>query len=134
VTIQFAKWPKSPSPLRARQRALGVLLKALRAAANSGTLERWSVKYGATESRIRGHVTFVVQVEEDEIDGGYIAECLDLPGCMSQGETEEEAIKNLTEAIAGVLEVRMQRHLAAAKPHAFASDHPHRRALEIPVT
>ena len=135
--MQFARWPKTPSPLRGRQRAVRALFKALHAAANSGRVERWSVKYGAVEHRIRGHMTFVVQIEEDEIDGGYIAECLDLPGCMSQGETEEEAVKNLTEAIAGVLEVRMRRHLAEAKPRAVdASEHqhPHRRALQIPVT
>ena len=32
--------------------------------------------------------------------GGYLAIVPDLPGCMSDGETPEEALKNVQEAIA----------------------------------
>jgi len=32
-------------------------------------------------------------------DGYWVAECLSLPGCISQGETKEEAIQNIKEAI-----------------------------------
>jgi predicted RNase H-like HicB family nuclease len=32
-------------------------------------------------------------------DGYYVAECLSLPGCISQGKTKEEAIENIREAI-----------------------------------
>jgi predicted RNase H-like HicB family nuclease len=32
-------------------------------------------------------------------DGWWVAECPSLPGCISQGETREEAIKNIREAI-----------------------------------
>jgi len=32
-------------------------------------------------------------------DGYYVAECPSLPGCISQGKTKEEAIKNIKEAI-----------------------------------
>lgn len=31
--------------------------------------------------------------------GGYVAEVPSLPGCYSQGETEEEALANIKEAI-----------------------------------
>ncbi len=31
-------------------------------------------------------------------DGGYVAEIKDLPGCLAQGETIEETLKNLNEA------------------------------------
>lgn len=44
-----------------------------------------------------------VRTERDELDGGWIAECVELPGCMSQGETEAEALENLADAIDGVL-------------------------------
>lgn len=32
-------------------------------------------------------------------DGYWVAECLSLPGCISQGITREEAISNIKEAI-----------------------------------
>lgn len=32
-------------------------------------------------------------------DGFWVAECLSLPGCLSQGETCEEAAVNIREAI-----------------------------------
>ncbi len=39
-------------------------------------------------------------------DGYILAECPVLPGCLSQGKTEAEAIANIKEAIAGILTVR----------------------------
>ena len=44
-----------------------------------------------------------VLVEQDE-DGVYVAEVPSLPGCISQGETREQAIENIKEAIAVYLE------------------------------
>ena len=32
-------------------------------------------------------------------DGQWVAECLSLPGCVSQGETRQEAIDHIREAI-----------------------------------
>jgi predicted RNase H-like HicB family nuclease len=32
-------------------------------------------------------------------DGQWVAECLSLPGCVSQGQTREEAISQIREAI-----------------------------------
>ena len=34
-------------------------------------------------------------------DGFWVAECPSLPGCVSQGETREQAIVNIREAIEG---------------------------------
>jgi predicted RNase H-like HicB family nuclease len=45
---------------------------------------------------------------EREEEGGYSAQCLELPGAISQGESKEEAIKNVKEAIEAVLEVLNQ--------------------------
>ena len=42
-------------------------------------------------------------IEQDE-DGMFIAECPSLPGCISQGKTRQEAIKNIQDAIKGYLE------------------------------
>jgi predicted RNase H-like HicB family nuclease len=32
-------------------------------------------------------------------DGYWVAECLSLPGCVSQGQTREEAVQHIREAI-----------------------------------
>ena len=37
-------------------------------------------------------------------EGWFTAECLDLPGCISQGKSEKEALKNIQDAIGGYLE------------------------------
>ncbi|NWG09092.1 MAG: type II toxin-antitoxin system HicB family antitoxin [Nitrososphaerales archaeon] len=37
-------------------------------------------------------------------EGGYVVKCIELPGCMSEGKTKEEALKNIKEAIEGYLE------------------------------
>ena len=41
---------------------------------------------------------FKVHVEADE-DGVYVATVPSLPGCISQGKTEQEALANIQEAI-----------------------------------
>jgi len=46
---------------------------------------------------------FNVFIEEDQEDGGFVIECPALPGCVSQGDTVEEAIENIKEAIRGWL-------------------------------
>ena len=46
---------------------------------------------------------FRVTIEADE-DGVFVAECPALPGCISQGETRDEAMANITEAIRGYLD------------------------------
>ena len=35
-----------------------------------------------------------------------VAECPSIPGCVSQGRTEAEALENIREAIVGCLEAR----------------------------
>jgi len=47
---------------------------------------------------------FKVVLEEDEEVGGYIVSCPGLPGCFSQGETADEALENIKEAIQACLE------------------------------
>ena len=45
-----------------------------------------------------------IMVHEAE-EGGFWAEVLVLPGCASQGDTMDELVANMREAIAGWLEV-----------------------------
>jgi predicted RNase H-like HicB family nuclease len=51
---------------------------------------------------------FHVTLDRDE-DGVWIAECPAIPGCVSQGGTKAEALKNVREAIRLCLEVRAER-------------------------
>ena len=50
---------------------------------------------------------FPVILERDEA-GFVVAECPALPGCLSQGRTEAEAIANIREAIEASLETRRE--------------------------
>jgi predicted RNase H-like HicB family nuclease len=47
---------------------------------------------------------FKVFIEPDEEVGGYVVTCPSLPGCYSQGETIEESMANIREAIELCLE------------------------------
>jgi predicted RNase H-like HicB family nuclease len=47
----------------------------------------------------------VVTPDRDET-GVIVAECPAIPGCVSQGRTEDEAIANVREAIAACVEAR----------------------------
>ena len=38
-----------------------------------------------------------------------VAECPAIPGCVSQGKTEQEAMRNIKDAIKECLEVRAER-------------------------
>jgi predicted RNase H-like HicB family nuclease len=51
-----------------------------------------------------------VTLERDE-DGIWVAECPSIPGCVSQGKTKTEALKNIKEAVALCIEVRAERGL-----------------------
>ena len=48
---------------------------------------------------------FLVTIARDE-DGMYVAECPAIPGCVSQGGTQEEAEHNVQDAIRECLTVR----------------------------
>jgi len=47
-------------------------------------------------------MTFHIVIEKAE-DGYFVVECPSLPGCISQGKTEQEALTNIKEAIQGWL-------------------------------
>ncbi len=51
---------------------------------------------------------FNVTVDRDE-DGMWIVECPSIPGCVSQGQTKEEALENIKDAIFACLQVRAER-------------------------
>ena len=51
---------------------------------------------------------FLITIFQDE-DGVFIAECPAIPGCVSQGGTEEEAEHNIKETIKACLAVRSEK-------------------------
>jgi len=58
---------------------------------------------------------FHVTLERAE-DGWVVAECPALPGCVSQGKDEEEALTNVKEAITAWLWAEDQKAAIAAGP------------------
>ncbi|MHC1729138.1 MAG: type II toxin-antitoxin system HicB family antitoxin [Syntrophobacteraceae bacterium] len=55
---------------------------------------------------------FHVILEQAE-DGWIVAECPALPGCVSQGKDEQEAIENIREAITAWLWAEDQKAISA---------------------
>jgi antitoxin HicB len=53
-------------------------------------------------------MNYRVIIEQDE-DGIFFAECPTLPGCISQGNTRNEALDNIKDAIHGYIE-SLQKH------------------------
>ncbi len=51
---------------------------------------------------------FIITIEQDE-DGVFVVECPSIPGCVSQGKTEQEALENIEDAIKQCLEVRAEK-------------------------
>lgn len=66
---------------------------------------------------------FLVTIEQDEA-GYYVVDCPALPGCVSQGQTREEALANIQEAILASLETRRSQGLP---------DHVEVREVEVGV-
>lgn len=57
---------------------------------------------------------FGVLIEQDE-DGAFVAECPNLPGCISQGKTRAEASANIKDAIEGYL-ASLEQHKEPIPP------------------
>lgn len=55
---------------------------------------------------------FHVKMEQAE-DGWIVVECPALPGCVSQGKNEEEALNNIREAITAWLWAEDQKAVSA---------------------
>ena len=48
-------------------------------------------------------MNFKVIIEPDMESGGYVAYCPTLRGCVSEGETTDEALENIKKAMKGYL-------------------------------
>jgi predicted RNase H-like HicB family nuclease len=61
---------------------------------------------------------YAVRIERlaESDGGGYLALVPDLPGCMSDGETPEEALKNVQDAIESWIEAAKESKLDIPRP------------------
>lgn len=69
-----------------------------------------ALKCAAEEGR--KHMIFHVTLEQAE-DGWIVAQCPALPGCVSQGKDEKEALDNIKEAITAWLWAEDQKAVSA---------------------
>ncbi|MBQ7196005.1 MAG: type II toxin-antitoxin system HicB family antitoxin [Synergistaceae bacterium] len=47
---------------------------------------------------------YTISIHKDTQEGGFWGECLELPGCYSQGESVEDLMNNIREAVELYLE------------------------------
>ena len=80
---------------------------------HQGYWVRHSLKVNLTKADWRlGHMIFHVTLEQAE-DGWIVAECPALPGCVSQGKDEKEALDSIKEAITAWLWAEDQKAVSA---------------------
>jgi predicted RNase H-like HicB family nuclease len=49
-------------------------------------------------------------------DGYVIAECIEIPGCLSQGKTKQQALRNIQDAIQECLSVMLEDFVKQHRP------------------
>jgi len=69
----------------------------------------------------RPEYAVVVEPLSAEDGGGFLATVPDLPGCMSDGDTEFEAIQNAQDAIQCWLEAARENHQPIPEPRRRAA-------------
>jgi antitoxin HicB len=70
----------------------------------------------AAKKRIADNYRITIRPLSKEEGGGYLVEYPEIPGCMSDGETIEEAIANGSEALRDCLEAFKESGRQAPKP------------------
>jgi len=73
-----------------------------------GILRRFESERRDTHDEFMSRWTLTIRTQPDELDGGFTAWVVELPGCVSDGETEKDALSNLAEAIQGVLAAELE--------------------------
>ncbi|MGH7960698.1 MAG: MerR family transcriptional regulator [Candidatus Binatia bacterium] len=88
--------------------ALGEIVEEVRGkVAELGTRRAYKVRVGGKD--------YQVELQPDLEDGGYVVECATLPGCVSQGDTIEEALSMIRDAVRGHLAVLRKEEKAKGR-------------------
>ena len=79
------------------------------------------------------YLIMLVQDVDDEGNTGWVAEIAELPGCISQGATAEEAVDRVRDAMAGWISVALEEGRDIPEPRE-AHSHSGRFLLRLPRT
>ena len=60
--------------------------------------------------------TFIIQPYQDESESYYVGTVMELDGCMTDGETREEVLENLREAMEGWIETKLDNGFEVPEP------------------
>ena len=86
-------------------------------APNNAFLSGRSKMDNSMDSQSQKSMKFNVVLEAAK-EGGFVATCVEVPSAISQGETEQEALDNVADAIQSILELRrIDARRAAALGH-----------------
>lgn len=69
--------------------------------------------------------------EDEEGQGGWVAEVLELPGCISQGATPDEAVEHVRDAMADWITVALEDGRPVPEPRS-EEDYSGRLLLRLP--
>ena len=61
-------------------------------------------------------MSYRLEIVRDDAEGGFVASYPDLPGCITCGETEEEAVKNALDAKKVWLEAALEENIEIPEP------------------
>ena len=61
-------------------------------------------------------LSYRMEIVRDSDEGGFVASYPDLPGCITCGETEEEALKNALDAKKAWLEAALEENIENPEP------------------
>ena len=64
-------------------------------------------------------MSYRMEIVEDKDEGGFVVSYLDLPGCITCGETIERAIANALDAKKAWLEAAFEEGIESHKPNSL---------------
>lgn len=82
-------------------------------------------EYTATLNRLR----FVI--ERDELDGGWVAYCPEIPGCAGQGETETESLLDAANSAMEIIKFRVEEAIRNHQHESSSTTEPHEVSVAL---